>query len=85
METLETMRASREYSDNLARDAKVDMWIDHIARGYVYLRNEDGAYHIEDLGGGRFSAMVGNHECVGTLKECEAYLWENWVSIQENS
>jgi hypothetical protein len=84
METLESMRASRIYTDDIARDAGVEMCGDGKARGYLYFWVDNGAFWIEDYGAGRFSAMVCNGEFVGTLEEAEAYLWENWVRHQVN-
>lgn len=84
METLESMRASRIYTDDISRDAGVELHGNIKARGYLYFWVDNGAFWIEDYGNGRFSAQVCNGEFVGTLEECEVYLWENWVEKQVN-
>ncbi len=84
METLETMRASRIYSDDIARDMDVNAFCGRVAKGYLYFWVHNGAFWIEDYGNGQFSATVCNGEFVGPLEECEDYLWEHWVRDQVN-
>lgn len=84
METLETMRGSRVYTDDIARDAGVDMFGGATVKGYLYFWVHGGAFWVEDLGDGRYLATVCNGERLGTLEECESFLWENWVRDQVN-
>jgi hypothetical protein len=85
METLETMRASRVYTDDLESIVGGGFHETSKVRGYAYFAADGGGgFWIEDRGGGVFSAAVCNGEHVGTLAECEAYLWENWVRDQVN-
>jgi len=84
METLETMRASRVRTDDIARDTGVDMFGGQTARGCLYFWVEGGAFWIEELPDGRYLATVCNGEYLGTLGECESFLWENWVRDQVN-
>lgn len=84
METLETMQASRVYTDDIARDTGVDSFGGVPTKGYLYYWVHDGGFWLEDIGGGEFLATVSNGEKLGTLEECEKYLWENWVCRQVN-
>jgi hypothetical protein len=84
METLESMRAGRVYTDDIARDAGVDAFCGVKTRGYLYFWVHNGAFWVEELPDGRYLATVCNGEHLGTLAECESFLWEHWVRAQVN-
>jgi len=71
---LAAMRAKRKRVESMMAALPNDYGCDVDSAGYLY----DGCWHIEDFGE-QFSVLVCNGEVIGSLEDCEAYLYGFWV------
>ena len=77
-EGLDAMRAARVRVDDLSVSLPDICPHEQGVAGFVY----DGSWWIYTLPDGRYSVIVCNGELSGSLDECEAYLWNEWVRSQ---
>jgi hypothetical protein len=71
---IEEMRATRQRVESMLTALPNDYGCDVDCGGFLYY----GCFHIEDYGD-QFCVTVCNDGLVGSLEECEVYLYENWV------